>query len=373
MGGETLFFDSPDTDTPLVSVRPEQGNAVVFFHDTYHSSAAMRDGAPPKYVLRTEVMYTRINPDEYPRDKSFDTLPEYHRMASLCRAFAFACEQTDARASQVRMYAGSMAAFHAGDIVGFTSGYKEVNAFQSVNRYSRSQTLRQALAIQRDASVRPRDAQRFGAQRLPLPADVMVYILRRVDLATLMSFSRASKAFREIAFDGRVWRDLLRDVFGPEGSLAALGVGAWAAVDPCSNYDLAHELNLTYFSEFRRQSCAKLLLFLRKTTGFNMRRAVGVLRNRVQTVVVDPGYAFVKMGFISGWDAENNTFDEQLVSLPNACQGAVAAYHYRTYANMRFGQEVSTLPIRTRLCCFVLIFRVRGISCGRTSRRSQLC
>ncbi len=72
-------------------------------------------------------------------------------------------------------------------------------------------------------------------------------------------------------------------------------------------------------------------------------RAVGVLRECVQTVVVDPGCDTFKIGFNTGWDVAKGVFHEQLVTMPNAFQRQMeSAYHYRTFANMSFGDEAST-------------------------------
>lgn len=49
-GGETRFFE-PDE----ISVKPETGQALVFYHPQLHEGAVLRSGV--KYVLRTDVMY----------------------------------------------------------------------------------------------------------------------------------------------------------------------------------------------------------------------------------------------------------------------------------------------------------------------------
>jgi hypothetical protein len=58
-GGETLFHAEHDPSAVLTSVSPVAGDCVVFFHDTLHSSAPLVSGS--KYVLRTELMFVRIN------------------------------------------------------------------------------------------------------------------------------------------------------------------------------------------------------------------------------------------------------------------------------------------------------------------------
>ena len=54
-GGETKFYHG--RGAPRLSVRPEQGMALVFVHRQLHEGAAVITRR--KYVLRTDVMYVR--------------------------------------------------------------------------------------------------------------------------------------------------------------------------------------------------------------------------------------------------------------------------------------------------------------------------
>ncbi len=57
-GGETRFYKDTKAafdDGPYLSVRPEQGTALVFLHQVWHAGAVVRSGR--KYVLRTNVMF----------------------------------------------------------------------------------------------------------------------------------------------------------------------------------------------------------------------------------------------------------------------------------------------------------------------------
>ena len=48
------------SETVLASIRPEEpGMAAVFFHGLTHDSEPLQEGAPPKWIFRTEVMYRR--------------------------------------------------------------------------------------------------------------------------------------------------------------------------------------------------------------------------------------------------------------------------------------------------------------------------
>lgn len=54
-GGTTEFYDV--RDQPKATVRPKEGMALVFDHQQVHEGAVVESGR--KYVLRTDVMYSR--------------------------------------------------------------------------------------------------------------------------------------------------------------------------------------------------------------------------------------------------------------------------------------------------------------------------
>ena len=60
IGGETSFFDQTE-DKLRFKVKPKLGQVLVFDHHQLHSGDPVIDGI--KYVLRTDVMYTRKNID----------------------------------------------------------------------------------------------------------------------------------------------------------------------------------------------------------------------------------------------------------------------------------------------------------------------
>ena len=60
-GGETRFFMDMERalkQRPYLSVRPEEGLALVFLHSIWHEGAVVQSGR--KYVLRTDVMYKQM-------------------------------------------------------------------------------------------------------------------------------------------------------------------------------------------------------------------------------------------------------------------------------------------------------------------------
>jgi len=60
------IYTTPD-DAVLHRVEADQaGKAVVFFHDLMHDGEPLKDGSPPKWLFRTEIMYER-DPDSAPK------------------------------------------------------------------------------------------------------------------------------------------------------------------------------------------------------------------------------------------------------------------------------------------------------------------
>lgn len=57
-GGDTRFFESKDSESPLLSrVAPEQGSLIVFNHDLWHDGETVTKGR--KYILRSDILYER--------------------------------------------------------------------------------------------------------------------------------------------------------------------------------------------------------------------------------------------------------------------------------------------------------------------------
>jgi hypothetical protein len=54
-------FEGGETTFPEFLIRPEQGMALIFNHDVYHSGREVTRGT--KYVLRTDVMYRLMDKD----------------------------------------------------------------------------------------------------------------------------------------------------------------------------------------------------------------------------------------------------------------------------------------------------------------------
>ena len=76
------------TDTVVCSVTPRTGTALIFNHDTLHEGEPVTMGT--KYIIRTEIMYRRIdtemlpNPGAYQRDGNYiKTLTLYQKSWEL--------------------------------------------------------------------------------------------------------------------------------------------------------------------------------------------------------------------------------------------------------------------------------------------------
>ena len=56
-------------------VRPKEGTALVFNHDTLHEGLPMTNGV--KYILRTEIMYRRVDREMMPDPMSYQNDQNY--------------------------------------------------------------------------------------------------------------------------------------------------------------------------------------------------------------------------------------------------------------------------------------------------------
>jgi len=65
-GGRTLFFNSMKDDTVISSYTPEKGDLIIFDHNLWHSGEQVITGE--KYILRSDIMYTKIAGKESAKD-----------------------------------------------------------------------------------------------------------------------------------------------------------------------------------------------------------------------------------------------------------------------------------------------------------------
>ena len=79
-GGKTNFL-SPGNDHILSSVSPQQGTALVFNHDTLHEGMEVISGT--KYIMRTEIMFHRVDTDMLPDPMVYKLNKSYTEALSL--------------------------------------------------------------------------------------------------------------------------------------------------------------------------------------------------------------------------------------------------------------------------------------------------
>ena len=82
----------------LCSVTPRSGTALIFNHDTLHEAEPVHSGT--KYIIRTEIMYRRVdtemlpNPGAYESDENYlKTLTLYQKSWELEKGTMHTCIQ----------------------------------------------------------------------------------------------------------------------------------------------------------------------------------------------------------------------------------------------------------------------------------------
>ena len=299
-GGETYFF-SDDGATLLYSVVPRVGRAAVFFHDTMHSGGEVSDGAAQKFVLRTEVMFSMMNPKECQKtNDQYVSLAGYKRMVTI--------------------YAASEDALRKGDISTYTAKYQE------------------AIAIQR-AQSRPATAQAFGKGRLPFPADVCRQIMGCLGLVDLLSCSLVSKQFREISQDNRLWEPLFYQYFIHADTLPDdappffkmqrhLGNKRQTGVNQDENSLNSQSAHQEQEEPSTKNTFLVQLRTLFKTSSDNrgayyskFQREVNWIRNLSPILILDCNEVTVTIGVQKGRLKDGKCWDEQISS--------IKSYYYR--------------------------------------------
>ena len=87
-GGETRFYNDPtktDSDfeeySLLHTLKPSLGQLALFNQDFYHEGCPVTKGT--KYILRTEIMYLRVDSLSIPRDVKFEQSEAYQKIGQL--------------------------------------------------------------------------------------------------------------------------------------------------------------------------------------------------------------------------------------------------------------------------------------------------
>lgn len=79
-GGKTSFLSSGDGHI-LSTVAPKQGSALIFNHDTLHEGMQVATGT--KYIVRTEIMFHRVDTDMLPNPMAYKQDKNYVEALSL--------------------------------------------------------------------------------------------------------------------------------------------------------------------------------------------------------------------------------------------------------------------------------------------------
>lgn len=169
-GGVTKFIE----DEKCVEIVPRIGNAVVFNHDILHEGAEVLSGS--KYILRTDIMFRRLDTHLISNPLSFEMDKEYHRAEEL--------------------YQKSI------------EEQKKGHAGLSTQHYL------EALEIQAKlCSIRKTPPLVF-AHKIKLPMNILRYIFFFLgDVREVCKLMLVSKAFRHTAMDGALWGMLYRRDF----------------------------------------------------------------------------------------------------------------------------------------------------------------
>jgi len=77
-GGRTTFYPSVEKGVETegrVSITPRRGTALIFNHDSLHEGEAVTKGM--KYILRTEIMFQRVDTDSIVDKDAYLHNPNY--------------------------------------------------------------------------------------------------------------------------------------------------------------------------------------------------------------------------------------------------------------------------------------------------------
>eukprot|EP01125_Pyxidicula_operculata_P007220 TRINITY_DN2454_c0_g1_i2.p1 TRINITY_DN2454_c0_g1~~TRINITY_DN2454_c0_g1_i2.p1 ORF type:complete len:975 (-),score=208.94 TRINITY_DN2454_c0_g1_i2:42-2966(-) len=175
-GGNTTFYsagelgDHEEQDKQNVKLEvvheqtPKTGMAVIFNHDLNHEGGEVTQGW--KYILRTDVMFRRIDRDTFSEKTEFRSNPYYIQAEEL--------------------YQLSIKLQKEGDPLGSTKAYL------------RAQELQAKL---------PSVKSKLGPEYDWLPIEVYRKITGYLDNCDLLKMASISRSWKSIALESQVWRD----------------------------------------------------------------------------------------------------------------------------------------------------------------------
>eukprot|EP01091_Cochliopodium_minus_P009855 TRINITY_DN2520_c0_g1_i1.p1 TRINITY_DN2520_c0_g1~~TRINITY_DN2520_c0_g1_i1.p1 ORF type:complete len:550 (-),score=139.63 TRINITY_DN2520_c0_g1_i1:318-1967(-) len=172
-GGETNFCDK-DTKKSHDQVKPKTGSVLFFNHDVYHEGLPVEEGT--KYIVRTEIMFRRINTEDLPQTwKNYALDKNYLQTLSL--------------------YKKSFELEREGDVEGFTDTYLRAIELQS--------KAQQSIPVKTTSPF-----------TITLPWNIYRYICSFLSIKEITDSFTVSKAWAEFFRDGRIWKEKFRDKLG---------------------------------------------------------------------------------------------------------------------------------------------------------------
>ena len=169
-GGETKFLDEDNPKHVYHQVTPSVGMGLVFNHDCFHEGTPVLSGV--KYLLRTEVMFRRVDTQMIPNPAKYEESESYNRALTLYRK-SWQLEQS-------------------GDQKGFTDTYL------------------QAIRLQMEAQRTVSADYRGELNRLAIPYEIYIRIFSYLPAQDVVRCMQVCKVWYDLAMDGGLWFDLYR-------------------------------------------------------------------------------------------------------------------------------------------------------------------
>ena len=169
-GGQTKFIDEHDVKRVYHEVQPRVGMGLIFNHDTFHEGTPVLSGV--KYLLRTEVMFRRVDTQMIPHPLKYEELESYN--------------------TAVTLYRKSHRLERAGDQKGFTDTY-----------------LR-AITLQMEAQRSVTDDYYGELKRLPIPYELYIKVFGYLSVKDVLCCMRVCRVWYDIAMDGELWFQLYK-------------------------------------------------------------------------------------------------------------------------------------------------------------------
>ena len=199
-GGETKFIDEDNPRHVYHQVTPCVGMGLVFNHDSFHEGTPVLSGV--KYLLRTEVMFRRVDTQMIPNPGRYEESESYNTALTLYRK-SWQLEQN-------------------GDATGFTDTYL--------------QAIRLQMQAQRTVSA----DYRGELFKLAIPYELYIRIFSYLSANDVIRCMQVCKLWYDLAMDGELWFELYKGKW-PYGYTA----------DLCLKESMSNPLIIDWYGNFR--------------------------------------------------------------------------------------------------------------------------